>query len=210
MLKELIQRIENGASQAVNSPIRTSHVDYYWSRRLEGLTADPDYEYVRGEYETASVSFSYPELQELTQQEFLQLQQQLQAAITSALAREGQVVPNEVARFIIPGDKKNVLTHEVEHIEPLPEVIKQEASIDVIMCQRDLGGTRDIGHPIVIDGISAFNWDIVTYTDKALSSSAPQSLSKADIDDARYYANKTQDGTFIAVIEQRISERDQH
>lgn len=203
MLKGLTQRIETGVPQALRSPIPESHASHYWSRKMEGFTDIPDFEEVQSEYELARVSFSYQELCNLSDEEFLLLQQQLQAVITLSFTQKGEAVPEQIAIFLIPGDKKNVFVHEREHIGVLPQEVRKNASIDIVI-QTDSEGL------IIIDGVSVYDMDKVTNNENALSFSEPQSLSKTDMESARRYAQRTQDKTFVEIIEQRIKERSKH
>ena len=203
MLEGLTQRIETKVPQALRSPIPESHVSHYWSRKMEGLIDIPDFEEVQSEYELARVSFSYQELCKLSDEEFLLLQQRLQAVITLSFTQKGETVPEQVAFFLIPGAKQNVFIHEKEHLEVLPEEVKKGASIDIVV-QTDLKGL------ITIDGVSVYDMNKVTDNERALSFSEPQSLSETDTESARHYAQRTQDKTFAEIVEQRIKKRGKH
>lgn len=203
MLEGLTQRIEAKVPQALKSPIPESHASHYWSRKMEGLTDIPDFEEVQSEYELAKVSFLYQELCKLSDKEFLLLQQQLQAVIALSSTQKGEAMPEQIAIFLIPGDKKNVVVHEREHIGVLPQEVRKNASIDIVI-QTDSEGL------IIIDGVSVYGMDKVTNNENALSFSEPQSLSETDIESARRYAQRTQDKTFVETIEQRIKERSKH
>jgi len=204
MLESLSQQIQEKVPSALESPIRGYHLYYYWSRLNEGLTNSPDFKEVEAEYEAASITFSYQEIFRLSGEEFLLLQQRLQLVITQAFINQGEIVPEEIASHLIPGSEKNVLVHEKEHLDVLPEALKREARIDVVLVQGD-NFHRDIPRgQLGIDGLAVYDNRKATLYDFARSAAAPRYLSQTDKEDALRYARDTQDEAFIASIREKV------
>ncbi len=203
MLKNLSERIDDQVPRAVNNPILESHAYYYWSREAEGFTDEPDFELVRNEYDVATVSFSYEELQSLSVEEFLLLQKQLYCTVNSSFVGRGEGLSEEEVTFLIPDDSRNVLIHEKQHIDALPEEVRIEARVDVVIQIKPSG-------EVTIDGISVYNMERLDDMRRALVFSAPLSLSQTDIDFARFYARNLKDPAFAELVEERIKERNQH
>ena len=203
MLPELCQRIDHNVSNAVHSPIPEYHAYYYLSRLTEGLTDVSDFKQVEHEYQSASVSFAYMELQDLSADDFLCVQQQLQIAVLSAFSQINQAVPDRISQFLVPGSITNILIHEKEHISVMPEDIKNDARIDVVI-QLDSDGQ------FTIDGISVWDKKRITDKEEALAFSKPSSLSETDIERARHHAEITHDVELIKTIDQRIKTRSHH
>jgi len=203
MLPELCQRIDQNVPIAIHSPIPDYNAYYYLSRLTEGLTDVPDFKQVEQEYQGANVSFAYMELKDLSANDFICVQQQLQIAVLSAFSQINQAVPDRISQFLVPGSITNILIHEKKHISVLPEDVKNEARIDVVI-QLDSDGQ------FTIDGISVWDKNKTTDQEEALAFSEPSSLNETDIERARYHAKMTHDVEFIQTIDQRIKMRNRH
>ena len=146
MLESLSQRIEDNIPHAVENPMPWPDLDYYWSSVVRDYPIISEYEWIKKEYEKASVSFTYIELSRLSPAEFLLLQQQLNSVITSSIQKGGVSIPEEVIGFLKPGDKKNILIHEIEHLKELPKIVRSQAKVDIVIY-------KDLTDQVTIDGI---------------------------------------------------------
>lgn len=203
MLEALTLRISSRFPPALNSPITEYEAYYYWSRIMEGLTNLPDFKQVDDNYQAASIRFTAQEIDALGAEDFLNLQFALQEVIVSSFYTKGMSVPEDSAMYLIPGDRRNVLVHELEHLDALPESLRNNSGIDVLMF-------RDSSGKIEVDGIAYYDMMAATNYENALAAMAPRSISISDIDAARIFAARTEDQDFINLIEQRIGERETH
>lgn len=204
MLENLIGRIQEKAPLALALPIPGFDLYYYRSRLKERLTDYPDFAAVEAEHRVASITFSYQELSELSGEEFLLLQQQLQTDISRCFAEKGETVPEQIASGIIPGSAQNVLIHEKEHLDVLPQELRKEASIDLVVTQGDGFYPSLPRGQMGLNGIALFDHARASDYDQARSAAAPQSRSQTDIEAALDYAQKTKDKDFIASIREKV------
>lgn len=203
MIEALLQRVEEKASQATISPISFIDELYFWSRMVDGTTNYPGFDKVKDKYENASIVFSFKEIDALTEEAFLNLQRRLRDGLTVAFAQLGQPLPDQMARLLVPGTPRNVFIHEREHLSILPDALRESAEIHIFIM------TTRHGNPW-LNGAPWYDMKRATDYDNALLCSEPQSLSEPDILQARNYAQKTGDSSFIALVEQRIGERLTH
>lgn len=203
MLEALTFRVTSEIPHAVNSPINPYHAYYYWSRQIEGFTDIADFEQTERNYQAASIRFTYEEIDKFSEDEFLDLQTELQVRIFAALTKNGAAIPTDIVTHLVPGDKKNVLVHEREHLAELPDHLRKNSIMDIVILTEPSGG-------IQLDGVAYYDLNAATDYEMALAASAPQSLSIVDIESARRYAGITSDQDFIDLVEQRIAEREQH
>jgi hypothetical protein len=108
----------------------------------------------------------------------------------------------DIWRHLFRESPANVIQHEMEHIEVLPQSLRDKAIIDLVLYED--------GGKFKVTGVSWFDYSNLTDKEWAISSSNPQSLGDEDIRRARESARKTKDHVFIAEIEQKIKARWHH
>lgn len=201
MLHELLNTITWKAKTASTAGISPLH--YYLYHAGEGSYDTSEARELVREYERATITLPYADIAQLDAKSFFDLQWVLHESVFGSSEVLTRFQLRRIADFVQPGSKKNVISHESDHIKVLADEVKQRASVDVTFIRED---PMSMG----INGSAMFDFDQVPPRDLALSYSEPQSLSEDDIREARYFAKLTEDKSFQTGIEKRISLRSRH
>lgn len=173
--------------------------DYMFGEYLISLkpldVASHDQKYLNG-----AVRLNYSDLALLDKEQLKQLMTDLKDQVTKNVP-ESQL-QHHSWRYLFGEGPAGLVQHEMEHIEVLPQSIRDKAMIDLVFFREN--------ENLRVNGLSLFDHSAMTDREWALCLSAPQSLGAADIKRAKAYASKTMDEFFIAETNDRIKARSHH
>lgn len=151
----------------------------------------------------AILTLRYPDLRALDPSENLKLLMAFRDGVMGRVAAFPEIGTPQVFDAIVPESDGNIITHERQHVEPLPEETKKEAVVYVVYGTQEYGGN-------ILQGTAHFPRTGVTYRDLAMAASEPSSLNRDDMDKAMFFAHETKDPAFIKSILKRVMSRKSH
>ncbi len=203
MLETLANRIAVSIPHAVNRAIPVADLTLFHLRRMFGGQDHPSIAYERSLYEAARINLTYNEIAALDDQDFFMFQSAFQGTVIEGLTAAGIEITDWMSTILLPNGKKNILTHERDHLKPVSQPFKERAWFEFYF-YKDKRSKIGLNGQVHYDALNAGDYE------NALAASEPQSLSLNDIHTSRRYSDRTSDYEFIHLVEERIAARERH
>lgn len=178
---------------------RSDILEYHWTVGNDFAKAAEKFD---GIYAQATIRTAYPELDDCSPDELEELQRIFYESTLKASESTGASISKWAMGVIKPGRKQNILAHEKQHLDPLPDNIRRDSLTDLTFYQDE----RDNG-AITIKGVARFDCFRAGPRILAIVESNPEALHRGDKQHALYCAKQTGDRKFVEFIKNRAKTR---
>lgn len=197
-LEGLKDRIREWAGRAVREPMEA---EVYNAWVAFGFELPQTHRVFKRQLDVATTQVRFAELDALLPTELEQLFAATSMSILEALDECRLPVSTPLRQFLDAKGPCHFFEHEWEHGGPLPEEVRRDACIDLLIARRTRGDRCVLG---------VCEYQTNSYGVVALAASDPRSLSESDVETAQHAAAWSGVPELSEIVEQRIRCRFRH
>lgn len=194
---ETITPLETAIVSRVNDLI-SKKIDFgFWYFRFGSMKESST---SRQQYKNNTLQIPFNQLEKLSEKDIYHLKQLFRNTILQH-PDSGEISP-DMSQMLDPDSDSNILSHEIEHLLPLPVDVKSESTVDIGLCFID--------NKIALMGGANFDDSKVAFALKVQSALNPKVISNGDIKLANQWANESNDPKLIEYTKSTITLKPHH